>query len=188
MRPLTDRERWIVRFAALGIAIYLVLFYGVRWLGEKRSEYNQLAAEARKLAEQVKPYQDRVLLVKKMMDDFHLDPARLKRETVVADASAAIQKAAKSGGLQLGSIRETPTHGTGKSLASIQMETTGPAPALLTFLASLNTVGFPVVVDSLQFTADNSRPGQIKVNLTLTILDFTQQKAATAKSTEGSHA
>lgn len=188
MRPLTDREKTLVRFAAAGIVIYLALFYGVRWLGQKRADYRQLVTEAQTLRQQVKPYQDKVLVAKKMMDDFHFDPAKLKRETVVSDASAAIQKAAKSGGLQLGPIRESPTRGSGKSLATIQLETSGPVPAVLTFLASLNGVGFPVVVDSVQFGPANGPPGQVKINLTILVLDFDQQKAAPPKTTEASHA
>ncbi len=175
MRALSDREKRTIRFAGIGIAIYLALFGGFqvwKFFEKKRSDYRQLAQEARNLRQQVKPYQDKVLVVKKMMEDFHLDPAKLKKETVVSDASAAIQKAAKSGGLQLGPIRESPTRGAGKSVATIQMETSGQVPAVLTFLAGLNRIGFPVVVDSVQFTADNSRPGQVKMNLTIIILDF----------------
>ena len=179
MRPLTDRENRTVRFAGIGIAIYLALFGGLqvwKFFDKKRADYHQLVLEAKNLREQTRPYQDKVLVVKKMMDDFHLDPARLKKETVVSDASAAIQKEAKSGGLLLGPIRESPTRGSGKSLATVQLESSGPVPAVLTFLASLNSIGFPVVVDAVQFTADNSRPGQLKMNLTIIILDFDQSK------------
>jgi hypothetical protein len=178
MRPLSDREKLLVRLAVVGIVVYLALFYGLRFLGQKRSDYRQLVAEAQNLRQQVKPYQDKVLVVKKMMDDFHIDPAKLQKGTVVSDASAAIQRAAKAGGLQLGPIRESPTRGSGKSLATVQMETSGQVPAVLTFLASLNRIGFPVVVDSVQFSADNGRPGQVKLNLTIVILDFDQQKEA----------
>ena len=62
------------------------------------------------------------------------------------------------------------------TLATVQLESSGQVPAVLAFLAGLNNIGFPVVVDSVQFTADNSRPGQVKMNLTLIILDFDQQK------------
>ena len=181
MRSLTDHEKRTIRLAGIGIAIYLVLFGGFqvwKFFEQKRSSYRQLAQEAQQLRQQVKPYADRVRIVKKLMADFQLDPAQLNRATVVSDASAAVQKAAKSGGLQLGPIRETPTHGAGKSLATIQMESTGPVPAVLTFLASLNRIGFPVVVDSVQFTADNNRPDQVKINLTIIVLDFDQQKEA----------
>jgi hypothetical protein len=178
-RPLTDREKRTVRIAGIGLAIYLALFGGFRvwkFFDTKRSDYRQLEVEAQNLRRQIQPYEDKVLVVKKLMDEFHLDPAKLKKETVVSDASAAIQQAAKAGGLQLGPIRESPARGAGKTLATVQLESSGQVPAVLTFLASLNSIGFPVVVESVQFTADNSRPGQVKLNLTISILDFDQQK------------
>jgi hypothetical protein len=181
MRSLTDREKRTIRFAGIGIVIYLALFSGLqvwKYFDKKRSDFRQLVMESQSLRHQVQPYQDKVLVVKKMMDEFHLDPAKLKRETVVSDASAAIQQAAKSGGLQLGPIRESLARGSGNVLTTVQLESSGPIPAVLTFLASLNSIGFPLVVDSVQFTADNSRPGQVKMNLTIIILDFDQQKEA----------
>ncbi len=180
-RSLTDREKRTVRYAGIGIAVYLLRFCGLQvWksLEAQRADYRRLVAEARQLRERAVRYQDKVQVVKKMMDDFHLDPARIKKETAVADASAAIQFAAKSGGLQLGTVRESPARGTGKTLATVQLDTSGPVPAVLNFLAGLNTIGFPVVVDSVQFTADNMRPGQLKVNLTILILDFDSQTEA----------
>ena len=179
MRPLTDHEKRTVRFAGIGIAIYLALFGGLqvwKFFEKRRSDYRQLSVEAQLLRQKNQQYQDKVQVVKKLMDDFHLDPVKLKKETVVSDASAAIQKAAKSGGLQLGPVRESPAHGAGMTLATVQLESSGQVPAVLGFLAGLNSIGFPVVVDSVQLTADNSRPGQVKMNLTLIILDFEQQK------------
>jgi hypothetical protein len=184
---MTDREKRLVRFASIGIAFYLALFGGFKvwkFFDQKRSEFKALAQEARELRQQTLPYQDKVLVVKKMMDDFHLDPAKLKKDTVVSEASAAIQIAARSGGVQLGSLRETPARGSGMTLATLQLESSGQIPAVLSFLAGLNTIGFPLVVDTVQFTADNSRPGQIKMNLTILILDFDRQK----ETKEASHA
>ena len=177
---LSEREQRLVRYAGIGIAIYLALFAGYsgwKHLEKKHMEFQQLVQEARALGKQTLPYQDKVLVVRKMMDDFNLDPAKLKRETVVSEASAAIQKAAKAGGLQLGSIRETAGRGSGMALATVQIESSGPIPASLSFLAGLNRIGFPLVVDSVQFSADNGRPGQVKLNLTILIWDFDQQKA-----------
>jgi hypothetical protein len=181
MRSLTDREKRTIRFAGIGIAIYLALFGGLqvwKFFDKKRSDFGQLVMEAQNLRQKIQPYGDKVLVANKLMDEFHLDPAKLKKETVVSDASEAIQKAAKSGGLQLGPIHESPARGPGNVLTTVQLESAGPIPAVLTFLASLNSIGFPLVVDSLQFTADNSRPGQVKMNLTIIILDFDQQKEA----------
>jgi hypothetical protein len=114
------------------------------------------------------------------MEDFHLDPAKLRKATVVADASAAIQTRAKTGGVQLGPIRESMTPGQGKGLATVQMEGSGPIPAMLAFLGGLDRIGFPVIVDSVQFSAVTGRPGQVKMNLTLIILDFEGWKVTEA--------
>jgi len=181
MLSLTDRDKRTVRLAGIGIAIYLALFGGFqvwRHFDKERADFWKLVTESRKLRQQVQPYQDKVLVLKKMMDDFKLDPAKLRKETVVSDASAAIQNAAKSGGLQLGPIRESLARGSGNVLTTVQLESSGPIPATLTFLAGLNRIGFPLVVDSLQFTPDNTRPGQIRMNLTIMILDFAQSKDA----------
>lgn len=186
-KNMTDREKRIVRFGGIGIAIYLALFGGFkvwRFFDQKRSDYKALAQEAHDLRQQTLPYRDKVLVVKKMMDDFHMDPAKLKKDTVVSEASAAIQNAARSGGVQLGSLREAAARGSGKTLATLQLESSGQIPAMLGFLASLNTIGFPLVVDSVQFNADNSRPGQVKMSLTILILDFDRQK----ETKEATHA
>ncbi|MGA2247827.1 MAG: hypothetical protein ABSH48_22805 [Verrucomicrobiota bacterium] len=174
---MTDREKRTVRLAGIGIAIYLVLFGGFetwKFLDQKRSDYRQLVHAAHDLRDHAQPYRDKVLVVKKLMEDFHLDPARLKKESVLSDASAAIQKAAKAGGFGIGSLRETAAHGSGKTLATVQLEGFGPVPAALSFLAGLNTIGFPLVVDSVQFSGFN-RPGMVKMNLTIIILDFDHQ-------------
>ncbi|MEI9863344.1 MAG: hypothetical protein WDN00_02055 [Limisphaerales bacterium] len=75
MRPLTDREKRTVRFAGIGIAIYLALFGGLqiwKYFEKKRSDYQQLVLEAQNLRQQVQRYQDKVLVVKKLMDDFRM--------------------------------------------------------------------------------------------------------------------
>jgi hypothetical protein len=104
----------------------------------------------------------------------------LKKATVVADASAAIQNRAKNGGVQLGPIRESMTSGQGRGLATVQLEGSGQIPAVLAFLGGLDRIGFPVIVDSAQFTAVPGRPGQVKMNLTLIILDFEGWKVTEA--------
>jgi hypothetical protein len=180
MRPLTEREKRIVRIAGVGVVIYLALFYGCRFLEKQRSEYRQLVAEANNLRRQTLPYEGRVQVVKKLMEDFRMDPAKLKKATVVADASAAIQNRAKTGGVQLGPIRESMTSGQGRGLATVQLEGSGQIPAVLAFLGGLDRIGFPVIVDSAQFTAVPGRPGQVKMNLTLIILDFEGWKVTEA--------
>lgn len=176
MNKMTERDQRILRYAAIGVGIYLILFFGHKFLEKQRTEYRQLVTQAEDLRAKNQPYADRLEVVKKMMDDFHLDPAKLQKATVVAEASAAIQKAAQSGGVGLGPIRESAAAGSSKQVTTIQLEGSGQIAAVLGFLSGLDRIGFPLVVDSAQITANNNQPGQIKVALTIIILDFDQWK------------
>jgi hypothetical protein len=176
MRTLTHHERRTVRFGAAVIVIYLLLFGGFqvwKYLARCRADYQQLVSQADRLKQEVRLYDDRALVVKKLMESLRLDPANLSRTSVVAQASAAIQKAALSGGVQVGPVRESPARPSSKELASVQLEGTGPVPAVMGLLNRLEGVGFPLIIDSVQLTPD-MRPGQLKVNLTILILDFDQ--------------
>ena len=175
MPAMTQREKRTIRIAAIGIAIYLLLFFGFRgWkrVEASREEYQKLAAEAQKIRGELPPYENRVLLFEKLSEAYQLDPRKLKAETLVADASAAIQNAARQGGIQLGPIRETAGRATGRELSSIQVEGMGPVPAALALLHKLQTLGFPLVIDQLQLTPESPRPGMMKMNLTIVILNY----------------
>ena len=178
MRTLTPREKRTVRFGAAAIALYLLLFGGLqvaKVFAKRHSDYQQLLQQAETLKQEVRRYEDRSLAVKKLMESFRLDPARLSRTSLVAEASAAIQKAATGGGVQLGPIRESPGRPSSKELASMQLEGSGPVPAVMGWLSRLESVGYPVIIDSVQLTPD-MRPGQLKVSLIILILDFEQWK------------
>ena len=56
------------------------------------------------------------------------------------------------------------------------MDTTGPVPAITALLGRLESVGYPLIVETVQITADPMRPGQIKMSLTILVLDFDQWK------------
>lgn len=179
MRPLTDRDKRTVRIAAVGIGIYLILFFGFQaWRGieRKRAAYLQLLSEAQNLRSEIQPYKNKVLVVSRLMEDFHLDPAKLSRQTVVADASAAIQNTAAASGVQLGTIHETPARPSSREMAAIQLDGTGPVPAVMALLDRMKSLGYPLVIDSLQLTRETRKPGQIKFNLTVIILDFDRWK------------
>jgi hypothetical protein len=180
MRTLTDQEKRTVRFAAIGIGIYLVIFGGFRvWklLDVRRSEYRQMIAEANNLKQELQLYQDKTLVISKLMESSRMDPAKLSRTSLVAGASAAIQKAALTGAIQLGPIRESVAHSTASSeVASMQLEGNGPLPSVMAFLHNLESVGYPLILDSVQITIDPSRPGMVKLNLSIVILDFEQWK------------
>ena len=179
MRTLTQNEKRTLRLAGVGIAIYLAAFGGFKvwkFFEKKRADYQQLVTEAQNLRREVQRYDDKIAGVKKLMESFHLDPAKLTKATVVAEASAAIQKAATSSGIQLGPVRESPARPSSKELASIQFEGTGPVQATMGLLNRMETCGYPLIIDSAQLTADPMKPGQIKFSLTIVILDFEQWK------------
>lgn len=181
-RELTPQEKRTIRRAAWAIGIYLVVFCGFqtwKFLDHRRSEYLRLQSEALLLKQQIAPYADKILVTKKLMETYHLDPAKLTRATVVAEASAAIQKAATSGGIQVGPVREMPAHsgGSGKEVASVQMEGSGQVPALMSFLHKIQSLGYPLIIDSVQLTSDANHSGPMKMNLTIVILDFDQWKS-----------
>ena len=176
MRTLTLHEKRTVRFGAAAIVIYLLLFGGFqvwKYFAKSRAEYQKLVIQADALKGEVRLYDDRVMGIKKLMESLRLDPAKLSRTSVVAEASSAIQKAAMSGGVQVGPVRESPARPSSKELASVQLEGTGPVSAVMGLLNRLESVGFPLIIDSVQLTPD-MRPGQLKVNLTILILNFDQ--------------
>ena len=179
MRTLTDREKRTIRYATMGIAIYLVLFVGFqtwKFLEKQRAHYWQVVQEARDLKAEVRRYDDKIAVVKKLMDNFNMNPAKLKKASVVAEASAAVQQAAMSSGCQVGPIRESPARPSSRELASIQFEGSGPAQATMGLLHRITTLGYPLIVDSVQVSQDPTRPGQVKLNLTIVVLDFEQWK------------
>jgi len=179
MATLTDREKRSVRMAAIAIAIYLVLFFGLRiWksLEAARLDYQVMLMDAQRLRRELRPYENRVLLAQKLKENFHIEPHKLSRSTVVAEASAAIQKAASSGGVQLGPLRESGGRPSAKELASMQLEGTGNVTAVMSLLQRLQTLGYPLLLDSVQLNAD-TKPGMVKLHLTIIVLDFDQWKS-----------
>jgi hypothetical protein len=179
MQTLTNRDKRTIRIAAVIISIYLILFFGVSgWkrLETRRSEYQQLIKEAQSLRQQLRPYENKALLAEKLKEAFHIDLSKLSKASLVGEASAAIQKAAQSGGVQLGPIRESPARSSAKELASMQLEGIGPVPAVMTLLHRLETLGYPLIVDSIQITPEVTKPGMVKLNLTIVILDYEQWK------------
>jgi len=185
MRALNDNDKRSLRRATIFIGIYLVLFCGFKmwkFLNHHRVEYVQLLTDAKTLKLQVDKYRARADVVELMMKDSHLDPAKLSRETIVGEASSAIQKAAVSSGLQVGTVRESAARGSGDEVAQMQFEGSGPVAAVTGLLNRMQSLGYPLVIDSVQFTQDN-RPGMIKVSLTIVILNYDKWK-----NSEASHA
>jgi hypothetical protein len=180
MRTFTEHEKRTIRRAAWAIGIYLVLFCGFKaWkvFDRQRAEYGNLVKEAVALRQKIEPYHDKVATLKTMMENYHLDPAKLSRATIVGEASSAIQKAAASSGIQVGPVRESPARASARELASVSFEGTGPVPAVTALLNRMETLGYPLIIDSVQITPDARGPGgRVKVNLIVIILDFEQWK------------
>ena len=181
MRTLTNQEKRTIRIASIAVGIYLAIFLGYQgWklLEKTRADYKELTGEAQDLRDKLRPYQERALVVEKLMNEFHLDPAKLSKQTVVADVSAAIQKAASGSGVALGPVRESHGRASAKELTTMQIQANGQLPGTIAFLQRLSALGFPVIIESAQVTAEPMRPGALKLNLTITILDFEQWKKA----------
>ena len=162
--------------ALAGFFLLFGIFQGYRFLSHRRADYQKLVVEARELNRELEPYKGKADVAQRLMDTLHLDPAKLGRATVVSEASAAIQKAATSEGLQLGPIRESPARNSAKELTSMQLEGTGPVSSVLTFLHRCESLGFPVILDSVALNPDPARPTNLKMRLTVIILDFDQWK------------
>ena len=174
-RPLTPKEKRTIRIAAVCIVIYLALMYGQTVLGYfsgRREAYDKLVQQARDLRDVIKPYEEKIGTATNLMERFHMDPAKLTRASVMAEASAAIQQAAASERVNVGPIREAPGRASAKEAGSIQFEGTGPIASVMSLLHHLDHVGFPVIIDTIQFTADSRMPNGIKVHLTIVVLDF----------------
>jgi len=177
MRPRT------IRYGGIAIGIYLVLFCAFhvwRFFENKRSAYKDLVQQAHDLKNQIEPYQTKILVVQKLMKEYHLDPAKLSEASVVAQASAAIQDEANADGVALGAIHESPAQSSGLELAAIHIQGNGPVKAMLTLLDRLQRLGYPLVIDSVQVTPNTVQPGQVKFDLTINVLDFQQWKNAEA--------
>jgi hypothetical protein len=174
-RQLTVKEKRTIRIAAVCLAIYLGLLYGPdlrNYFTERREAYDKLVQQARDLRDVIKPYEEKIATATNLMDRFRMDPAKLKRASVMAEASAAIQHAAASEGVGVGPVRETPGRPSAKEAGSIQFEGTGQIASVMGLLHALDHVGFPVIIDSVLVTADPHMPNMIKVSLTIVVLDF----------------
>jgi hypothetical protein len=179
MRTLTDHEKRSLRWGTIGIATYLLLFCGFKmwqYLHHQRTEYVKLVADAKVLKLKVETYQQRAEVVKRMMDDYHLDPAKLTRETIVGEASSAIQKVAAGSGVQIGTVRETASRGNVDEIATMQVEASGQVAGVTGMLNRMQALGYPLVIDSVQISSDAARPGMMKLSLTIVILNYENWK------------
>lgn len=175
MAALTERDKRTIRLAAFGLAAYLVLFHGVKGvlhLERTRAEYGRLILEARTLKQEFDTYEARARIVEKLRGDSGIDLTKFPTPRLVGETGAAIQKAAQSSGIKLGPIREATGNASAGEIGSMQMEGSGPIPSVFQFLDALNRLGYPLIVNAVQFHPDERQPGSLKVNLDMVIIDF----------------
>jgi hypothetical protein len=184
-RELTPKEKRTIRIAAICVGAYLLLFYGgslFSYFTARREAYDKLVQQAQELRDVIKPYEEKVETATNLMDRFHMDPVKLKRSSVMAEASAAIQQAAASGRVGIGPIRETPARPSAKEAGSIQFDATGQIEAVMDLLHNLSRIGFPIIIDTLQLNSAPGMPNGVKVSLNIVILDFEAWKAKEEQS------
>jgi hypothetical protein len=180
MAAITDREKRTIQIAAIAVTVYLALFYGVRGLKEleaQRGRYRELVEESRDLKQNIGTYENKILLLTELKNSTALDPAKLDSQGLVGEASAAIQQAAQSLRIKIGPIRESSGRAANDELATMHLEGSGQIDSFMKFLRQLNTLGFPLIVDSVRITRNERKPGQVEVALDLVILDFEQWKS-----------
>lgn len=187
MRALTEREKRLIRIAAVLVSAYLLLFYGIRGLKsleEKRSEYLQVREEGEALKMKVLSEKLKAERLRKLRESLRIDLEGLREDTVVGEASAAIQKAAQAQGIQLGPMKETRGRSLSKEIASIQIEGQGATQAAAQFIASLKSIGYPLVLDSIHAKKNPQKPARVSFTLNVVVLNYGAwtQKAAEKKS------
>ena len=57
-------------------------------------------------------------------------------------------------------------------MTGIQLEGVGPVASILRFLETLGTLGYPLVTESIQMSPMPAGPAQVKMGMTLLILDY----------------
>lgn len=182
---LSDKDKRTIRFAAIGLGAYLILFFGFKgWkqLEERRTDYQALVQEAELLQSQFDAYETKGLLIAKLRGSAGMNISTFSRAKVVGETSAAIQQAAQSGGVKLGQFRESPGNRASGEMASMQVEAAGPIQGVLGFLHQLEDVGYPLIVHSLEIQSDQRKPGQLSVHLELVLLDYELWKPAGRRS------
>ena len=179
---ISEKDKRTIRLGGTALAIYLVAFFGFKtWkrLEKGRADFQQLVRKVEREQLETRRQENDVLLFEKLSDVYKLDPRKLPRERLVAEASAAIQNAARQGGFALTSVRETAGRSTGRELSTLQLDGMGQVQSALNLLHTVQTLGYPVVIESVQFFQDAKKPGMLKLNLVLAILDFEQWQKGT---------
>ena len=176
---MSERDKKLIRFTSIGLGIYLVIFFGFELLAkaeEARRSYKALVSEARNFNDMLKPYETRILLLEKLRKDLNVEPGGLDSETLVADVSAAIQEAAGQCGLGLGPLQESPSRATGATLTTMRLSGEGQIESIIKFVHAAPRLGFPILIETLNVSGDESSGAQRRFDMELRVLDYKNWK------------
>lgn len=173
---MNDREKRLVIITAIGLSVYLILFFGKDFIGgleKNRIDYLKMEKSVKEGVVKLRPYSDRSLLLEKLRQKMNLEVRNQDPEKLVALTSLAIQQTAKTSGINIGPLRES--RGTG--ISSLKFEANGKYESMVKFMRGIATSGYPVIIDSMQMNMDPSKKGTVKLNLSIGIIDFNKYKA-----------
>ena len=176
---MNEKEKKLIKFTAIGLSIYLLAFYGKDYLGafvRKRSDFVKKEKTITNHRTKLSPYSSRVLMLEKLRKKLNIDVRRLSSNELVGQTSQAIQQSAKQSGIKIGPLRET----SGRNISSLKFEANGKYDGMVKFLRGIGTSGYPVLIESMQVKQDISKKGNLKINLSIGILDFTKWKKGTS--------
>lgn len=172
---MTDHDKKVIRFACIGLIAYLAIFYGrgaFSGLEAKRAAYMNARNEAKEFHKKLKPYETQLLLLEKLRKDRQINLEELNSDTLVADASTAIQIAANQCGVALGPLQETPSRGDASTLTMFRLSGEGPIDGVVNLIYTLRRIGFPLIIDSLNLDGGEFGGDTQKFDLELRIIDY----------------
>lgn len=179
MRSLSEREKRTIRLAAVLVMIYLAGVYGLkgwRYVEAVGDQYGELKLQVRTLNTEILRERAKAQRLANLKKSLRIDLERLRQVTAVAEAREAVFKAAQQLGVQLGPSRETQGRSAARELAVLHLEGQGQTPSVVHFVHSLKSLGYPLVLDRLQISAVPGKPGQVKLSLSVALLNYAAWK------------
>lgn len=176
---MNDKEKKLIKFTAIGLTIYLLAFYGKDYLGAFEKKLDDFKKKEKTIVNhrtKLVPYSSRVLMLEKLRKKLNIDVRRLSSNELVGQTSQAIQQSAKQSGIKIGPLRES----SGRSTSSLRFEANGKYDGMVKFLRSIGTSGYPIMIESMQVNLDPSKKGNVKISLSIGIIDFANWKKGTS--------
>ncbi len=175
MRALKRSEKRTIRIAAVLLAVYAMVFYGVRgWqhLAQRKREYAALKQQVQRVGLDVALETSKAETVSRLKKSLRLDVDSLREDSVVAEALTAIQKAAGVFGVELGPSRELPGDSSSRELAQFHLQGKGRVDSVCEFLHAVGRLGYPIAIDSLNLVTARDRPGLVDLRLNIVVINI----------------